>query len=204
VLRQRARRAAGVGIEDKGRRSPCTTAWRRQPARGARGTRRLLPQSWPKAAQVFGGKQVLNLVARGCPDKAAAMQALVVRCGAGAALFAGDDVNDEPVFERAPAHWLTVRVGSDDPRSSARVRLDGPSQMPRLLDLLLASRASCGPAVDQAHHGVEVLAREVGVGVDARASSWHLSWISRGISIAGPSAAPASWISQARCRIHSV
>lgn len=128
--------AAGIGIEDKGASIALHLRLAPQPARARAVLDDLLPQL-AEGCQVFGGKQVLNLVARGCPDKADAMQALVARCGAAAALYAGDDVNDEPVFERAPAHWLTLRVGSDDPRSSARVRLDGPSQMPRLLDLLL-------------------------------------------------------------------
>jgi trehalose 6-phosphate phosphatase len=53
--------------------------------------------------------------------------ALVARCGAACALFAGDDVNDEPVFVAAPPHWLTVRVGRDD-RALARAYffLDSP------------------------------------------------------------------------------
>jgi hypothetical protein len=36
---------------------------------------------------------------------------MVARCGADCAVFAGDDVNDEPVFESAPPHWLTIRIG---------------------------------------------------------------------------------------------
>jgi trehalose 6-phosphate phosphatase len=56
------------------------------------------------------------------PDKAACRaHALVARCGASSAMFAGDDVNDEPVFVSAPSDWLTVRIGRDQPASRARV-----------------------------------------------------------------------------------
>lgn len=66
------------------------------------------------------------------------MQALVARVGATAAFFAGDDVNDEPVFASAPPHWLTLRVGRDDPGSRARFCLDGPQEMTLLLERVLA------------------------------------------------------------------
>jgi len=83
---------------------------------------------------VFGGKQVVNVAPAGAPDKAAAVQALLARCGAGCAVFAGDDVNDEPVFAAAPADWLTVRVGSDPAPTQARFRLDGPHETAMLLE----------------------------------------------------------------------
>lgn len=85
----------------------------------------------------FGGKCVVNVVVAGAPDKADAVLSLVARAGAGAALFAGDDVNDEAVFGRAPPHWLTVRIGRDDPASAARYFLDGHAEMARLLRELL-------------------------------------------------------------------
>jgi hypothetical protein len=49
--------------------------------------------------------------------------------------FAGDDVNDEPVFARAPTHWLTLRVGRDA-ASRARFFLDSPAEMAMLLERL--------------------------------------------------------------------
>ncbi|MCK7500937.1 MAG: hypothetical protein MZW92_70350 [Comamonadaceae bacterium] len=52
-------------------------------------------------------------------------------------MFAGDDVNDEVVFERAPLHWLTVRVGREDPNSQARFFLDSQSEVTQLLEQLL-------------------------------------------------------------------
>lgn len=90
------------------------------------------------------GKCVVNLTAVGAPDKGDAVLGLAHSAHAGAALFVGDDANDEPVFERAPADWMTVRVGRAGSESSARYYLDGPSQITALLqsaiDLLQAER----------------------------------------------------------------
>lgn len=87
---------------------------------------------------IFGGKMVVNAMASGAPDKGAAVLALVARCGAAAALFAGDDVNDESVFVAAPAHWLTLRIGRDDPGSQAHFGLDSQQEVALLLDRMLA------------------------------------------------------------------
>lgn len=135
-LQQRSQNldAAGVLVEDKGlsvalhhRLSPS------QPT--AHAAIEGVLADLPPGLQVFGGKQVVNLVPMGSPDKADALLSLVQRCGAGSALFVGDDVNDEPVFVRAPAHWLTLRVGHDA-RSRARFFLDSPTDVARLLGRL--------------------------------------------------------------------
>lgn len=88
--------------------------------------------------RTFGGKCVVNVVAAEAPDKADAVFSLVERSHSDAALFVGDDVNDEVVFERAPPHWLTLRVGREDLGSHARFVLDGPGEVAQLLDRLLA------------------------------------------------------------------
>jgi trehalose 6-phosphate phosphatase len=97
------------------------------------------------AVAVFDGKMVVNAMPSGAPDKAAAVHALVQRSGAGAALFAGDDVNDEPVFAAAPPHWLTVRVGRDDHPCSARFHVDAHEQVALLLERLVEMT---GPPAD--------------------------------------------------------
>lgn len=89
----------------------------------------------PPVLGAFGGKCVVNVVAVALPDKGDALHRLVARAGAGAAFFAGDDLNDEPVFARAEPHWLTVRIGLD-PASRAMFRLDGPHELAALLDRL--------------------------------------------------------------------
>jgi trehalose 6-phosphate phosphatase len=90
--------------------------------------------------RVFGGKMVVNVAPAAAPDKADAVMSLLAHCGAESAFFVGDDINDEPVFAAAPPHWLTVRIGRDDPTSRAMYFLDGHSEMglllQRMLDLL--------------------------------------------------------------------
>ncbi|HEX4511637.1 MAG TPA: trehalose-phosphatase, partial [Burkholderiaceae bacterium] len=66
-----------------------------------------------RGMHVFGGKLVLNVTAIHAPDKAHAVHDLLLRSGAETAVFVGDDVNDEPVFQAAETHWLTARVGAD-------------------------------------------------------------------------------------------
>lgn len=88
----------------------------------------------------FGGKFVVHLVAENAPNKEDAVQRLVARSESGAALFVGDDVNDEAVFEIAPSHWLTVRIGRDAPGSRAQFFLDSHAEMAHLLQLLMDLR----------------------------------------------------------------
>jgi len=75
----------------------------------------------------------------------------VARCGAATAFFAGDDVNDEPVFASAPEDWLTLRVGREGPHSKARFCLDGPEEMIMLLDHIVALCGTIGPPIMTTH-----------------------------------------------------
>ena len=128
--------AAGVTVEDKGLSLALHHRLAPDQAQALQAIGQAL-ETRPPGLQVFGGKRVVNLAAAGSPDKADALRALVARSGAGSALFAGDDVNDEPVFERAPPHWLTLRVGRDA-ASHARFYLDSPAEMAMLLERLRA------------------------------------------------------------------
>lgn len=135
--------AAGVGIEDKGlslalhhRLAPA------EPAALAAIDAALAGR--PPGFDVFGGKRIVNVTPSGSPDKADALQSLLARSGAQTALFAGDDVNDEPVFTRAPAHWLTLRVGRDA-SSAARFYLDSPAEMAMLLERIRQHLGSATP-----------------------------------------------------------
>lgn len=128
--------ASGITLEDK--RASIALHYRRarSPALARALLQRLLAPA-PTGVRIFGGKRVFNATAHDAPDKARAMHELVRRCAADCALFAGDDVNDEPVFESAPADWLTVRVGRGRGGSHARFFIDGPQQMRELLDRAL-------------------------------------------------------------------
>ncbi|RZL38452.1 MAG: trehalose-phosphatase [Rubrivivax sp.] len=134
---QQALQAGGIAVEDKGLSLALHYRLARDPAAAQRLIAGLLTPE-PEGLRFFAGKMVVNAVAADAPDKADAVQALVARSGAAAAFFAGDDVNDEPVFAAAPAHWLTVRIGCDDPSSRARFCLDGPQEMALLLGRVLA------------------------------------------------------------------
>jgi len=83
--------------------------------------------------RAFGGKLVVNIVPAGAPDKAHAVTSLLACTGSDCAVFLGDDVNDEPVFEAAAPDWLTVRVGPDTPGSRARFYLDSSDEVAPLL-----------------------------------------------------------------------
>ena len=89
----------------------------------------------------FGGKCVVNVVAAGLPDKGDALAALVRRSNVAAAVFVGDDVNDEAVFMRATPPSLTIRIGDDDPLSKAMYFLDSDAQLALVLQRMLTMRA---------------------------------------------------------------
>lgn len=127
----------GVSVEDK--RSSMALHYRLapEPVRARRRLAQMLGTA-PPALQVFGGKRVFNIVPAHAPDKADAVLMLVAKEGASTAIFVGDDVNDEPVFRRAPATWLTVRVGRARHLTQARYGLNGVDEMPRLLDQIMA------------------------------------------------------------------
>jgi trehalose 6-phosphate phosphatase len=85
----------------------------------------------------FGGKCIANVVVAGAPDKGDAVAALVARAQADGAIFVGDDINDEAVFERAGPNWLTIRIGRDDPMSHAAFFLDSHAEVATLLQSML-------------------------------------------------------------------
>jgi trehalose 6-phosphate phosphatase len=128
--------AAGVLVEDK--QQSLALHYRTAPDRAAASAliHEVLAGFTP-ALHVFGGKLVFNAVAADAPDKAVAVQRLLLRAGADAAFFAGDDVNDEPVFAAALPGWVTVRIGCERRDSAARFCIDGPHEMAGVLDRIL-------------------------------------------------------------------
>lgn len=128
--------AGGVLVEDKGQSVALHYRQARSRSRALALIHDLLAQPG-LSLHSFAGKMVVNVTGRAAPDKAHAVRALVARCGASCAVFAGDDVNDEPVFVAAPPDWLTVRIGRDDPASRARFFLESPAEMALLLERML-------------------------------------------------------------------
>jgi trehalose 6-phosphate phosphatase len=131
-----ALQAAGVRVEDKGLSVALHYRLAADRAHAQTAIDDALAALDP-ALERFGGKCVVNVVPAGVPDKGEAVTALQERSGAGAVVFIGDDVNDESVFRLAGEHWLTVRIGRDDPQSSARFFLDSQAEVATLLQDML-------------------------------------------------------------------
>lgn len=128
---------AGVQVEDKHH----SLTFHYRLARNHAFARRRITEALGASSadlKVFDGKCAVNVVPADAPDTGEAVVALVRACGAGAAVFVGDDGNDEHVFARAECEWLTVRIGRDDRRSQARFFLDSPSEVATLLQRMLA------------------------------------------------------------------
>ncbi|CAN5898628.1 trehalose-phosphatase [soil metagenome] len=129
--------AAGVTIEDKQHSLALHYRLARDRAAAQAAIAELVAGLEPDLT-VYAGKYVLNVVAAQAPDKAQALARLVARSGAPAALFVGNDVNDESVFARRDPRWLTVRVGRDDPTTKAMFCLDNGREVATMLDRILA------------------------------------------------------------------
>lgn len=132
---------AGVYVEDKG----LSLALHYRLARDADEAQSVIHEALrqlPPGLQSFGGKRVVNVVLREAPDKADAVRALMQHSGCDAALFVGDDVNDESVFSRAGTNWLTVRIGRSTPPSQAMYCLDSHTEILALVDKLRLALAS--------------------------------------------------------------
>ena len=129
-------RAAGVGVEDK--RYSVALHYRLAPDRDEALDRiAAVLEGARDKTRVFGGRCVVNVVPDDAPDRGDVVARLVERCGCASAIFVGDEVNNEPVFIRSQPHWLTIRVGRNDPGSHARCYLDGPAEVGILLHRML-------------------------------------------------------------------
>lgn len=127
--------AVGVWVEDKGRSIALHYRQSLDRARAQEAIAELLASA-DDAVKVFGGKLVVNVAPVHAPDKAQALRSILQRAGRDVAVFAGDDLNDEPVFAAAPPTWLTIRVGRA-PDSAARFFIDSPAQTAYLLARML-------------------------------------------------------------------
>jgi trehalose 6-phosphate phosphatase len=95
--------------------------------------------------RIIGGKLVVNVVPAGAPHKGDALTALRSQSGADAALYVGDDITDEDVFELdQPGRLLSIRVGQTR-RSAAAYYLRDQREIDRLLATLHRLRASVDP-----------------------------------------------------------
>lgn len=133
---------AGVQIEDKHHSLALHYRLSRDHSLASKRIAEALGESHA-SLRIFSGKCAVNVVPADAPDPGEAVAALVRACGAGAAVYVGDDRNDEPVFARAECDWLTVRIGREDRHSRAHFFLDSPSEVATLLQKMLALLKGC-------------------------------------------------------------
>lgn len=85
------------------------------------------------AMRIVSGRKVVNVVPARAPSKAQALLQLRAAEGADTALYVGDDISDEEVFELdQPGRLLTVRIG-ESATSSAAYYLRDQKEIDRLL-----------------------------------------------------------------------
>jgi trehalose 6-phosphate phosphatase len=135
--------APGVWVEDKG--LSLAVHWRR--ARSKRYARELVlaAVSGLEGVRLVGGKDVVNVMPAGAPNKGTAVERARRRLRCEAAIYVGDDKTDEDVFSLArPGRLLSVRVGRER-ASAAAYYLRDQSEIDRLLERLLALRPTGSP-----------------------------------------------------------
>lgn len=139
VLADRIAGVAGMSLEDKG--YSLSLHYRSAPdARHAAALAHALAADLPQA-RLVGGKCVLNVVPADAPNKGSALLQMLRRTGAPRAVFVGDDVTDEDVFELdLPEAILSVRVGHS-PCSRAGYFLRNRNEVDRLLAYLAGVHA---------------------------------------------------------------
>lgn len=131
----------GVWVEDKGF---SLAVHYRQATEKARTHRRILAAARRlKGVRVYGGKQVVNLVADQAPHKGNALAAERDRLRCNWVLFVGDDENDENAFALG-GNVVPVRIGRRE-RSHARYYLRTQTEIDELLDLLVRLRRPVRP-----------------------------------------------------------
>ena len=129
----------GVDIEDK-RYSLALHYRRSTDKRAARAAILDRVAALPAPVRVIRGKLVVNVVPQRAPNKGDALLSLRTAEGADAALFVGDDVTDEDVFEiDQPGRLLSVRIGESS-TSAASYFLRNQVEVDRLLARLIALR----------------------------------------------------------------
>ncbi len=126
----------GLWIEDKGL---SLAVHYRQCADRPEVRRRILTQAEAlSCSHVFGGKQVVNVVAESAPNKGDALAEERDRLGLNWVLYVGDDENDESAFA-LQGNVVAVRIGRKL-RSHAAYYLRAQSEIDKLLNALIHLR----------------------------------------------------------------
>ena len=139
ILRQRLGGISGLILEDKGYSVSVHFRKSRMKKKVARAITEAAGML--RGTRLLGGKQVVNILPRGAPDKGSAVERVRQRLHCDSVLYAGDDESDEHVF--ANAHgcpYLTIRVGRTR-TSAADFYLRTQAEMNWLLKTLLEFRS---------------------------------------------------------------
>lgn len=132
MLAQDTVRGTGIVLEDK--RYSLSLHYRAAPDHAASAAwLAALAARLEPAPRIVGGKCVLNLLPPGVADKGLALDELMRRSGAPAAIYIGDDVTDEAVFRLRRPGLLSVRVECTT-GSAAEFCIPGHGDIGRLLD----------------------------------------------------------------------
>lgn len=136
---------AGVDIEDK-RYSLALHYRRSRQKRSARVAIQAAVRSLPMPMRIVPGKLVVNVIPQRALNKGDALLDLRTVEKADTALYVGDDVTDEDVFDLdQPGRLLTVRVGESQ-ASAAAYCLRDQREMDRLLARLISLRKHRTPS----------------------------------------------------------
>lgn len=144
ALEQALKFVPGVDLEDK--RYSLAVHYRRSRNKGlVRADILAAIAALPIPTRVVAGKLVVNVLPERAPNKGDALLALRSAANADVALYVGDDVTDEDVFELdQPGRLVSVRVG-ESRSSAAAYFLRDQREIDRLLERLVALRQKPTP-----------------------------------------------------------
>jgi len=134
VLERKLRALPGVTIEDK---SFSVSVHYRRARDKERARARILDAAAALGdVRVIGGRQVVNILPPGAPDKGTALVSERERLECESAIYVGDDETDEDVFGlEDPIRLLGIRVGPS-PTSAAEYSINSQAQIDELLRVL--------------------------------------------------------------------
>jgi len=139
-LRQGLKDLGGIEIENK--RLSLAVHYRR--ARSKPDARLAIDEALARLAvpvRAIPGKMLVNVLPKGAPNKGQALQKVKKALRVDKAVYVGDDITDEDVFELKQPDLLTVRIGKSK-TSAATHFLRNQAAIDRLLMKLIALRSS--------------------------------------------------------------
>jgi trehalose 6-phosphate phosphatase len=128
---EHSRTTPGIVLEDK----TYSLSFHYRHARGGKATRRSFEQRLARLVPtpvLIHGKMVINVLPPGAPNKGEALRVLLAHSRCDRALYVGDDVTDEAVFEMRLPSVLSVRVEPED-GSAAEFFLKDQAEMAGLV-----------------------------------------------------------------------